>query len=62
MSHTYLAQMVGTVVNIFGAVVACEAKEALAFIVGVVVDTSSTILAWVELLATEGNLSLTILT
>lgn len=53
--------MVDTVIDVLSAVVTCEAKETLALIVGVVINTGGTILARVELLATERNLALTIL-
>lgn len=61
MGRAYLTEVVDTVVNVLGAVVACEAKKTLALIVRVVVDTDSTILAWVELLAAEWNLPLAVL-
>lgn len=53
--------MVRTVVDVLGAVVAGEAQATQALIVGIVVDAGGTILAWVELLAAEGNLALTVL-
>lgn len=60
--HTYLTKMVGTVINVFSAVVAGEAQATQALVVGVVVDAGGAILAWVELLAAEGNLAFTVLT
>lgn len=60
--HTYLTKMVGTVIDVFSAVVAGEAQATQALVVGVVVDAGGAILAWVELLAAEGNLALTVLT
>lgn len=53
--------MVNTVIHILSAVVSSEAKKTLTLIVGVVVETSSTILAGIEFLAAEGNLALTVL-
>lgn len=53
--------MIGTVVDVLGAVVAGEAQATQTLVVGVVVDAGGAILAWVELLAAEGNLALTVL-
>lgn len=53
--------MVGTVINVLSAVVPSEAQEALALIMGVVVDACGTVLTGVELLAAEGNLALAVL-
>lgn len=54
--------MVHTVIHVISAVVSCKAEEALALVMGVVVEAGGTILAWVEFLAAEGNLTLAVFT
>lgn len=54
--------MVGTVINIFCAVITSKAKRALTLIVGEVIHTSGTIFTWVEFSAAEWYLAFTVIT
>lgn len=58
----YLTQVVGTVINIFCAVITSKPERALAFIVGEVIHTSGTIFTGIELSAAEWYLAFTVIT